>query len=405
MSARLLRLVALVAILAMVVAACGDGGSDEDPAEDTEAATEETEAPAEETEAPTEDTEAPAEEEEEPMEEEEEAPEEEESGGALEANILGAGASFPDPVYQTWIGEYTTNVQPGVSIQYESIGSGGGRERFIDQQTIFAGSDAYMDDEEMADAVDARACGEVLHIPMVFGGVVVAYNIEGLDGLVLDSATIADIFSGEITNINDPAIAELNPDVELPDQELTVTVRADGSGTTSIFTTYLEDEDADWAADYGAGDEVDWFGGQVAGEQNDGVASAIAQQPGGIGYVSLEFAVQQGLPTVGVVNGDGNAIVPSTDTVGAAVEGIDLPEDLRFDVLGVGAEGYPIAGATWVLAYTCGYDQGDADALKDYLTWALEEGDSFAADLGYAPLSDATQELSLAKVEQINADG
>ncbi|MPZ71325.1 MAG: phosphate ABC transporter substrate-binding protein PstS [Actinobacteria bacterium] len=326
-------------------------------------------------------------------------------GDELSASLLGAGASFPDPLYQTWIGEYMTNVQPGVQIQYESIGSGGGRERFIDQQTDFAGSDAYASDEEVADAVEARGCGEVLHIPMVFGGVVVAYNIEGLEGLVLDSATIADIFSGEITNINDPAVAELNPDAELPDQELTVTVRADGSGTTSIFTTYLEDEDADWAADYGSGDEIEWFGGQVAGEQNDGVAAAIAQQPGGIGYVSLEFAVQQNLPFASVVNGDGNAIEPSTDSVGAAVEGLDLPDDLRFDVLGVGGEGYPIAGATWALAYTCGMDEDKATALKDYLTWALEEGDSFAAELGYAPLADSTQELSLAKVEQINAEG
>lgn len=327
----------------------------------------------------------------------------EDEGGSI--SLLGAGASFPDPVYQTWIGEYTTNVEPDVSIQYESIGSGGGRERFIDQQTDFAGSDAFMSDEEIADAVEARGCGEVLHIPMVFGGVVVAYNIEGLDGLVLDAATIADIFSGKITNINDPAIAELNPDVELPDQELTVTVRADGSGTTSIFTTYLSDEDEDWADEYGAGDEIDWFGGQVAGEQNDGVAAAIAQQPGGIGYVSLEFAVQQNLPFASVVNADGTAVEPSTDSVGRAVEGLDLPDDLRFNVLGVGGEGYPIAGATWVLAYTCGYEEAKAEALKAYLTWALEEGDSFASDLGYAPLADSTQALSLEKIEQINSEG
>ncbi|MPZ15379.1 MAG: phosphate ABC transporter substrate-binding protein PstS [Chloroflexi bacterium] len=326
-------------------------------------------------------------------------------GDELSAELLGAGASFPDPLYQTWIGEYTTNAQPGVSIQYESIGSGGGRERFIDQQTDFAGSDAYMSDEEIADAVEARGCGDVVHIPMVFGGVVIAYNIEGLDDLILDSATIADIFSGEITNINDPAIADLNPGVDLPDQELTVTVRADGSGTTSIFTTYLEDEDDDWARDYGSGDEIEWFGDQVAGEQNDGVAAAIAQQPGGIGYVSLEFAVQQNLPFASVINDDDNPVEPSTDSVGKAVEGLDLPDDLRFDVLGVGGEGYPIAGATWVLAYTCDMDEAKAAALKDYLTWALDEGDSFAADLGYAPLSDATEELSLEKVEQINAEG
>lgn len=374
------KLWGLIGSLAMVMAACGGSGDTTTTAAPGSATTAPTPTPAGET--PT-----------------------TEGGGELSANILGAGASFPDPVYQTWIGEYTTNVQPGVSIQYESIGSGGGRERFIDQQTQFAGSDKFMSDDEIADAVANRGCGEVLHIPMVFGGVVVAYNIEGLDSLTLDAATIADIFSGEITNINDPAIAALNPDVTLPDQELTVTVRADGSGTTSIFTTYLSDEDADWAATYGADDEIEWFGGQVAGEQNDGVAAAVAQQPGGVGYVSLEFAVQQGLAVANVINADGNAITPSTETVGSAVEGLDLPEDLRFNILGVGGQGYPIAGATWVLAYTCGYDEATAAALQDYLTWALEEGDQLAADLGYAPLSDATEELSLAKVARINEEG
>ncbi len=325
----------------------------------------------------------------------------------LSADLLGSGASFPDPVYQTWIGEYTQNVEPAVSIQYEAIGSGGGREQFIGQQNDFAGSDAFASDEEIADAIEARGCGEVLHIPTVFGGVVVAYNIEELGDaeLILDAAAIADIFSGVVTNVNDPAIAALNPGLDLPDVELIPTVRADGSGTTSIFTTYLADEDADWAAEYGAGDEVDWFDAVVAGEQNDGVQAAVAQQPGGIGYLSLEFAVAAGLPVASVINSDGNAIVPSTASVGAASDGIELPDDLRFNILGVGGDGYPIAGATWVLAYTCGMEQADAQALKGFLTWALTEGDELAADLGYAPLGAAGEEASLANVARINEEG
>lgn len=321
-----------------------------------------------------------------------------------DARLLGAGASFPDPVYQEWIGEYQS-VQPGVSVQYESIGSSGGREQFIGQQVQFAGSDAFMDDEEVAAAEEARGCGEVVHIPAVFGGVVVAYNIEGLDQITLDAATTADIFSGEITNVNDPAIAELNPDVDLPDQELTVNVRADGSGTTETFTMFLDHEDEDWAADYGAGDEVDWFGGVVASEQNDGVSAAIAQQPGGIGYLSLDFAVQQGLPTALMVNEDGNAVEASPESVGAAADTAELPDDLRFNLLDIGGEGYPISTATWILAYSCGYDEAQAEALQDFLVWALEEGDGTAAELGYAPLSDSVEARSLEKVEQINADG
>lgn len=325
-------------------------------------------------------------------------------GEGLDVSILGAGASFPDPVYQEWIGGYLS-VQPHASVQYQSIGSSGGREQLIGQQVHFAGSDAFMNDDETDAAVEARGCGEVLHIPAVFGGVVVAYNIEGLDEITLDAATTADIFSGEITTIDDPAIAELNPDVELPEQELTVNVRADGSGTTETFTMFLAHEDADWASAYGSGDEVDWFGGVVASQQNDGVAAAIAQQPGAIGYLSLDFALQQGLPTARMVNEDGNAVGASPQSVGAAADTAELPADLRFNLLDIGGEGYPISTATWILAYSCGYEDDEAQALRDFLTWALEQGDDVAAELGYAPLSDSVQERSLEKVEQINADG
>jgi phosphate transport system substrate-binding protein len=378
------RLTAATAALALAATACGGGGDVEDTPSAAEA-----EQTADQDAESSDDSEADS--------------EDDTAGSGVSGNILGAGASFPDPVYQSWIGEFS-EVEADAEIQYESIGSGGGREQFIGQQTVFAGTDAFASDEEIEDAVSERGCGEVLHIPMVFGGVVVAFNIDGLEDLTLDAATIADIFSGEITNINDPAIAELNPDVDLPDQDLVVNVRADGSGTTSIFTTYLEDEDEDWAGEYGSGDEVPWFDGVVAGEQNDGVQAGIAGQPGGIGYLSLEFAVAAGLPFANVVNADGEAIEPSTESVGAAVDGIELPEDLRFDILGVGGEGYPIAGATWVLAYTCGYTEEEAETLQAFLTWSLEEGDETASELGYAPLSDATQELSMANIERINED-
>lgn len=328
-----------------------------------------------------------------------------EGGEGGSVSLLGAGASFPDPVYQEWISDYA-EVEPEVSIQYEAIGSGGGRERFIAQETDFGGSDAFMSDEEIAAAEDARGCGEVLHIPAVFGGVVVAYNIPELEGetLVLDADTTAGIFSGEITNINDDAIAELNPDVDLPDQELTVARRSDGSGTTQTFTLWLESENEEWAEEFGSGDTVDWIGESVGGEQNDGVTSIIDQQPGAIGYLSLEFARESGLPYADIVNADGNAIEPTTESVGKAVDNVDLPEDLRFDILDVGGEGYPIATATWLLAYSCGYDDDVAGAMRDYFTWALEEGGDTAAELGYAPLSESAREASLEKVEQINAD-
>lgn len=327
------------------------------------------------------------------------------AGGELSADLAGAGASFPDPIYQTWIGTFTQEVEPGVSINYNAIGSGGGREAYIADQVDFAGSDAFMNDEDIDAAIQTRGGGEVLHIPMVFGGVVVAYNIEGLEGLVLDAATVSGIFRGEITNIDDEAIAELNPDLELPEQALSVVHRSDGSGTTSIFTKWLEDEDEVWAQEVGSGSEVEWPTG-LGGDQNQGVQQTIAQQPGGIGYLSLEFAVEAGLPFASIVNADGNAIEPSTESVSEAADNVaDVPDDLRFDILGVGGEGYPIAGTTWVLAHTTGLEEGKAEALRAFLRWALEEGDDDAAALGYAPLSGDIEQRTMDQIERINAEG
>ncbi|MGI8875927.1 MAG: phosphate ABC transporter substrate-binding protein PstS [Egibacteraceae bacterium] len=325
------------------------------------------------------------------------------SGEGLSGELVGAGATFPDPLYQEWIGEFTSAVEPGVSINYQAIGSGGGVEQFIGQSTDFGASDASLTDDELADATAARGC-DPLHIPTVFGAVAPAFNVEGLDDLVLDGPTLADIFLGNITNFNDPAIAELNPDTELPDQEITVVHRSDGSGTTSIFTTYLDDVSPEWSEQVGAGKEVQWPTG-VGGNGNDGVAAGIQQNPGALGYVELSFALENDIATVTMVNADGNEVEPSLESTAAAADGIDIPDDLRFDILDVGGQGFPIAGATWILAWECGYDESTAGNLKAFLTWALEAGDATAEELLYAPLGDSLREQSLANVEAINADG
>lgn len=323
----------------------------------------------------------------------------------LEADLLGAGASFPAPIYLEWIAEYMTNVQPGVNINYQSIGSGGGVEQFIGQQTDFGASDAFLTDEELADATEARGC-EPVHIPTVFGAVAMGYNVEGIEQITLSGPVIADMYLGDITNWNDPAIAELNPDVTLPDQGIVVAHRSDGSGTTSIFTTYLSSVSEAWASGPGAGKEVNWPApSSVGGEKNDGVTAQIQQNPGAIGYIELSYALINNVPVADVINADGSAITPTLESTSAAAEGIEIPDDLRFNILDVGGEGYPIAGATWLLAWTCGYDETTETALKDWFTWNLTDGDALAEELLYSPVPESLEAQALEKVEQINSEG
>ena len=257
---------------------------------------------------------------------------------------------------------------------------------------------------EIEAALGARQCTDVLHIPTVFGGVAIAYNVSGVDGLVLDGETIAQIALGNITNLNDPAIAALNPGVSLPSQALTWVHRSDGSGTTSIFTKYLASVSQAWKDGPGSGSSVTWPAG-IGADQNDGVAAAISQQPGGIGYVSYEFAAEIGLPVASVRNKDGNAIAPSSESVSIAAGTVTVPDDFRFDILGVGGQGYPIAGATWVLAYTCGMDAAKGDALRAFLTWALTDGTPSVTELNFAPLPDELRTRVLAAVDRINEEG
>ncbi|MFZ0493899.1 MAG: phosphate ABC transporter substrate-binding protein PstS [Acidimicrobiia bacterium] len=322
----------------------------------------------------------------------------------MQADLLGAGASFPAPIYQEWIGAYQS-VEPDVSINYQSIGSGGGVEQFIGQQTDFGASDAFLKDDEIAAAQAARGC-DPIHIPTVFGAVAVAYNVEGLDSLTLSGSVLADIFLGTITKWNDPAIAALNPDVTMPDEDIIVAHRSDGSGTTSIFTTYLSSVSDAWKSGPGAGKEVEWAApNSVGGEKNDGVTAQIQQNPGAVGYIELSYAMENDIPIAKMVNGDGNAIEPTLESTAAAADGITIPDDLRFNILNVGGEGYPIAGATWLLAWKCGYDQAKADALKAWITWDLKNGDDLARELLYSPLPDSLQEKALAKVDLINSEG
>ncbi len=319
--------------------------------------------------------------------------------GPLSAGLNGAGATFPEPLYVEWIGEFQM-ANPKVTINYQGIGSGGGIEQFTKLTVDFGASDAPMKDEEVTTA-EAAGGAKVLHIPTVFGAVVLAYNLRGVDELRLDPDTLAGIFLGAVTTWNHAKIAALNPGVTLPDLPIQVVHRSDSSGTTSIFTGYLAQVSSDWADQVGKGKEVPWPVG-VGGQGNDGVAAVVQQRAGSIGYVELSYATESGLPMATLQNQAGNFIIPSLESTSAASVGVEFPEDLRFSVSNsAGEHAYPIVGATWILVYEKMKDAAKVEALKAWLSWSLEGGTVLAEELGYAPLSEELKALALEKIDSV----
>jgi phosphate transport system substrate-binding protein len=322
------------------------------------------------------------------------------AAGGPSGSLDGAGATFPTPLFEDWIFSYQGDVNPDASINYQSIGSGGGIEQFLAQTVDFGSSERVLSEEDLALAAEERGC-DPIEIPVVFGAVTIAFADPALEGLVLDANSIADIFERRITNFSDPAIAELNPDLDLPDLDIIPVHRSDGSGTTSVFTKYLDADSDTWTL--GEGSEVQWPSGTVGGEGNEGVSAGIEQNQGGIGYVNQAYALELGLLTADVINADGNAIEPSLEATTAALNALDIPEDFRFDILGVGGDGYPIAGTNWIFAWECGYEAETEALLKDFWTWAVEDGDDLALELGYAPLAEELKPDVLAAIERINS--
>jgi phosphate transport system substrate-binding protein len=345
-------------------------------------------------------------------EEAEPAPDDDSVGvDAATADLLGAGATFITPVMLEWIRDN----EPGIAVNYQSIGSGGGIAQFLEESVDFGSSERYLTDEEMEDAREIRGC-EPLHIPDAFGAVVPAYNnpdvdaaLEeaGQDHVVLSGEVIADIFLTNITDWADPAIAELNPDVEMPSGPIIPVHRSDGSGTTYIFVRYLADVSEEWDQEIGFGSEVDWPAGTIGGNGNEGVAAETQQQPGAMGYLSIAYAIENDIPMASVVNADGNAIQPSVESVTEGPQTIvdTIPDDFRYDILDVGGDGFPIVGTHWVLSWECGYEEDVAESLRQFLTWVVTEGDDLAEDLLYSPVTGAFEERVLEQIERINVEG
>jgi len=321
-----------------------------------------------------------------------------------DVSLQGAGATFPAPLYGVWIETYS-GTYPNVKIDYQANGSGAGIKAITQGTVDFGASDAAMKDEEIA-AIPAGKT--ILHIPTALGAVVATYNLPGVTALNLDGPTLANIYLGTIKSWNDPAIAALNAGVTLPNTPIQVVHRSDGSGTTNAFTTYLSAVSPDWQSKVGAGKEVNWPTG-IGAKGNDGVATAVKQNEGAIGYVELNYAQQSQLPMASLKNAAGNFVVPSTASVTAAAEAAvaDVPADLRAKpiVNAAGDQAYPLAAYTYLLVYKDQADATKGQALVSYIAWALTDGQGMEEQLGYAPLPAAIQSKALAELHTITAGG
>jgi phosphate transport system substrate-binding protein len=332
---------------------------------------------------------------------------EQQSGDARSSSgidLNGAGATFPYPIYSKWFLDYAA--ETGVKINYQSIGSGGGIRQFSEGVVDFGASDGPMTDEEMS----RTRHGAVLHFPAVLGADVVVYNLpEVTVPLRLDGQALADIFMGRITRWNDPRIAVLNSTVSLPDRDILVAHRSDGSGTTYIFTDYLATVSPAWTVEGGGpgrGKEVSWPVG-LGGKGNEGVTGLVKQTPGSVGYVELAYARQNSLQVAHIRNQDGHFVEPSAASITAAAEGAirDLATDTDYRlsiVNAAGADAYPISSFTWLLVYETAPDPAKGRKLVDFLRWMYSKGQTSAAALDYAPLPPSLVERLTARLAEIN---
>jgi len=312
-------------------------------------------------------------------------------------SLTGAGATFPDPIYEQWFREFRS-VEPGAKINYQAIGSGGGVEQFTAQTVDFGASDAPLQTDEIS-----ALPGQAAEIPTVLGGVVVAYDVPGLKtGLKLDGKTTADIFLGTVTSWNAPEIAAQNPGVTLPSTPIAVVHRSDESGTTFVFTSWLASQSPEWQQRVGADKAVQWPTG-IGGDGNDGVAAGISQTSGSVGYLSYDFAVTSNLGTAQIKREDGTYVAPSIESISRAGGILTFPIGPETNILNSAAPGaYPIASTTYLLIYENQTDPNKGQTLVDLAYWALTKGQDMVQQLNYSPLPEKirTQALDLLSAVQ-----
>jgi phosphate transport system substrate-binding protein len=313
------------------------------------------------------------------------------------ADLTGAGATFPYPIYSKWFADYAAKT--GVKINYQSIGSGGGIRQLTEGTVDFGASDAPMTDDEQA-----KLKTPVLHVPTVLGAVVITYSVPGVDKpLKLNGDVLAKIFLGDIVKWNAGPIAALNPGVKLPGNDILVVHRSDGSGTTFIFTDYLAAVNQKWHDGPGKGKEIQWPVG-IGGKGNEGVAGQVKQTPFAIGYVELVYAKQNKLPFAWLQNASGKFIEPSVSAVTAAAASAKLPAttDFRVSIVNApGAEAYPISSFTYLLVPKTFADAAKGKKLVDFVKWAIHDGEKEAPGLDYAPLPEAIVAILDQRLSQI----
>jgi phosphate transport system permease protein/phosphate transport system substrate-binding protein len=333
------------------------------------------------------------------------------SVNAQQVTINGAGATFPFPLIDTWRVEYK-KVNPGVDINYASIGSGGGIKQFLEKTVDFGASDAPLSESEFTRA------GNPVHIPITLGSVAVSYNIPGIqdNSLKLSGPVIADIFLGKITTWNDPRIQELNPDLTLPTNNINTVHRSDGSGTTFVFTDYLSKVSQEWADNVGTSKSVPWPTG-IGAPGNEGVASSISGTEYSIGYVELAYALTTGMNYAAIQNMDGSFVLPSINSTMAAVNASapSLPqgsESWRNVSLTneAGPDSYPISSFSYLVLYkelstNPSINQQKANSIVDFISWAITDGQKFSEPLSYVPLPSPVVELNQQTLKSLTFNG
>jgi phosphate transport system substrate-binding protein len=316
-------------------------------------------------------------------------------------SINGAGATFPYPLYSKWFSEYR-KIDPSVEINYQSIGSGGGVRQLLENTIDFGASDSPMKDEQLA-----KAKLPIYHFPTVLGAVVLTYNLPGITEAVrLTPELVSDLFLGKIYYWNDPKIVAMNPGVNLPDVPVMIVHRSDGSGTTAVLTDYLSKISPEWKSRVGAGTAVKWPIG-LGGKGNEGVTGFVKNSPGALGYVELLYAEKNRLQVALLQNSEGNFVKPEARTISAAADGAlaVMPKDFRISITNAkGKDAYPISSFTYLLVYSK-MPAEKGSKIRNFLQWAVKDGQKMASALFYAPLPESLVTKVEARIRELEIPG